>query len=108
MSFFNTLTNLATGDYLSGKRVFIHADLNVPRDDAGNITEDTRICASVPAIELCLDAGAAVMVTSHLGRPAEGELKPRDSLALVARRLSELLEREVVLVQDWVNGVSVA
>jgi phosphoglycerate kinase len=108
MSFFNTLTNLATGDYLSGKRVFIRADLNVPRDDAGNITEDTRICASVPAIELCLDAGAAVMVTSHLGRPAEGELKPRDSLALVARRLSELLEREVVLVQDWVNGVSVA
>ena len=91
-----------------GKRVFIRADLNVPQDDAGRITEDTRIRASVPAIQMALDAGAAVMVTSHLGRPTEGELKPADSLAPVAQRLSELLGREVPLVQNWVDGVQVA
>jgi len=91
-----------------GKRVFIRADLNVPLDDAGNITEDTRVRASVPAIELALKAGAAVMVTSHLGRPTEGEFKPEDSLAPVAKRLSELLGREVKLVSDWVDGVEVA
>src|ERR1700710_2115567 len=78
-----------------GRRVFIRADLNVPQDDAGNITEDTRIRASVPCIEMALDAGAAVMVTSHLGRPTEGAFKPADSLAPVARRLSELLGCEV-------------
>jgi len=93
---------------LKGKRVFIRADLNVPQDDAGNITEDTRIRASVPAIEFALKAGAAVMVTSHLGRPTEGQFKPEDSLAPVARRMSELLGREVKLVADWVDGVSVA
>ena len=91
-----------------GKRVFIRADLNVPQDDAGRITEDTRIRASVPAIQMALDAGAAVMVTSHLGRPTEGELKPEDSLAPVAQRLGELLGREVPLVQNWVDGVQVA
>jgi phosphoglycerate kinase len=91
-----------------GKRVFIRADLNVPQDDAGRITEDTRIRASVPCIRMALDAGAAVMVTSHLGRPTEGELKPEDSLAPVAQRLGELLGREVPLVQGWVDGVSVA
>ncbi|WP_294636077.1 phosphoglycerate kinase [uncultured Aquabacterium sp.] len=91
----------------AGQRVFIRADLNVPQDDAGNITEDTRIRASVPAIELALKAGAAVMVTSHLGRPTEGEFKPEDSLAPVAKRLGELLGREVRLVRDWVDGVSV-
>jgi phosphoglycerate kinase len=91
----------------AGQRVFIRADLNVPQDDAGNITEDTRIRASVPAIELALKAGAAVMVTSHLGRPTEGEFKPEDSLAPVAKRLSELLGREVKLVSNWVDGVSV-
>ncbi|WP_313311201.1 phosphoglycerate kinase [Pulveribacter sp.] len=90
-----------------GKRVFIRADLNVPQDDAGRITEDTRIRASVPCIRMALDAGAAVMVTSHLGRPTEGEFKPEDSLAPVARRLSELLGREVPLLADWVDGVSV-
>ncbi len=90
-----------------GQRVFIRADLNVPLDDAGKITEDTRIRASVPCIQMALDAGAAVMVTSHLGRPTEGEFKPKDSLASVAQRLGELLEREVPLVRDWVDGVKV-
>jgi phosphoglycerate kinase len=89
---------------LRGKRVFIRADLNVPQDDSGAITDDTRIRASVPAIEHCLKAGAAVMVTSHLGRPTEGEFKPGDSLAPIARRLGELLGREVPLVSDWVDG----
>jgi phosphoglycerate kinase len=91
-----------------GQRVFIRADLNVPQDDAGNITEDTRVRASVPAIRMALDAGAAVMVTSHLGRPTEGAFKPADSLAPVAARLGELLGREVPLVRDWVDGVDVA
>nr|WP_295081722.1 phosphoglycerate kinase [uncultured Roseateles sp.] len=98
---------LASGQ-LAGKRVFIRADLNVPQDDAGNITEDTRIRASVPCIEQALKAGAAVMVTSHLGRPTEGEFKPADSLAPVAKRLGELLGREVPVIANWVDGVSVA
>ena len=91
-----------------GQRVFIRADLNVPLNDAGEITEDTRVRASVPAIEMALKAGAAVMVTSHLGRPTEGEFKPEDSLAAVAKRLSELLGRDVPLVANWVDGVQVA
>ncbi|MBK0391231.1 phosphoglycerate kinase [Ramlibacter algicola] len=90
-----------------GQRVFIRADLNVPQDDQGRITEDTRIRASVPCIRMALDAGAAVMVTSHLGRPTEGEFKPEDSLAPVAQRLSELLGREVPLKSNWVDGVDV-
>ncbi|MEW6098886.1 MAG: phosphoglycerate kinase [Pseudomonadota bacterium] len=90
-----------------GQRVFIRADLNVPQDDQGRITEDTRIRASVPCIRMALEAGAAVMVTSHLGRPTEGEFKPEDSLAPVAQRLSELLGREVPLVSNWVDGVQV-
>ena len=89
---------------LAGKRVFIRADLNVPQDDAGNITEDTRIRASLPGIEYALKGGAAVMVTSHLGRPAEGRLESRDSLAPVAKRLGEMLGRPVRLVQNWVDG----
>ena len=93
---------------LKGKRVFIRADLNVPQDDAGNITDDTRIRASVPGIRFALDAGAAVMVTSHLGRPTEGEVKPEDSLAPIARRLGELLGRDVPLKAGWVDGVEVA
>ncbi|HMR72162.1 MAG TPA: phosphoglycerate kinase, partial [Rubrivivax sp.] len=93
---------------VAGRRVFIRADLNVPLDDAGRITEDTRIRASLPAIRMALDAGAAVMVTSHLGRPTEGTLRPEDSLAPVAARLGELLGREVPLVRDWVDGVQVA
>jgi phosphoglycerate kinase len=92
---------------LRGQRVFIRADLNVPQDDAGNITDDTRIRASVPGIRLALDKGGAVMVTSHLGRPKEGEFKPEDSLAPVAKRLGELLGREVPLKRDWVDGVEV-
>jgi phosphoglycerate kinase len=92
---------------VNGRRVFIRADLNVPQDDAGNITEDTRIRASVPCIQMALQAGAAVMVTSHLGRPTEGEFKPRDSLAPVATRLAELLGRQVPLVRDWTDGVEV-
>ncbi len=90
-----------------GRRVFIRADLNVPQDDAGHITEDTRIRASVPCIRMALDGGAAVMVTSHLGRPTEGEFKPADSLAPVAERLSELLGRPVPLKRDWLDGVDV-
>jgi phosphoglycerate kinase len=90
-----------------GRRVFIRADLNVPQDDAGNITEDTRIRASVPCIQMALAGGAAVMVTSHLGRPTEGQFKPEDSLAPVARRLSELLGRPVPLKSDWLSGVDV-
>src|ERR687891_261837 len=91
---------------LRGKRVFIRADLNVPIED-GRITDDTRIRASVPAIEHALKQGAAVMVTSHLGRPKEGELNPEDSLAPVAARLSELLKTKTPVIKDWVNGVEV-
>ena len=89
---------------VSGKRVFIRADLNVPQDEAGNITEDTRIRASIPSIKYALDGGAAVMVTSHLGRPTEGELKADDTLAPVAVRLGQLLHKPVRLVQNWVDG----
>jgi phosphoglycerate kinase len=89
---------------LKGKRVFIRADLNVPQDDAGNITEDTRIRATLPGIQHALAAGAAVMVTSHLGRPTEGSLQPGDTLAPIAQRLSEMLGQPVRLVQDWVDG----
>ena len=105
---FTRLQDLIDQDALKGKRVFIRADLNVPQDDAGNITEDTRVRASVPAIRAALDAGAAVMVTSHLGRPTEGEFKPEDSLAPVGKRLSELLGQPVELKQNWVDGVDVA
>ena len=93
---------------VAGRRVFIRADLNVPQDDAGRITEDTRIRASVPCIEAALAAGAAVMVTSHLGRPTEGAPRPADSLAPVAERLAQLLGRPVPLVAGWVDGVAVA
>ena len=105
---FNRFSDLVEQNKLQGKRVFIRADMNVPQDDAGHITEDTRIRASVPAIQAALKAGAAVMVTSHLGRPTEGELKAEDTLAPVAQRLSELLGKPVALKQDWVDGVSVA
>ncbi|AIY43491.1 Phosphoglycerate kinase [Collimonas arenae] len=105
---FNRLSDLIAQHQLQGKRVFIRADLNVPQDAAGNITEDTRVRASVPAIRQALDAGAAVMVTSHLGRPTEGEFKPEDSLAPIAKRLAELLGQPVELRQNWVDGVEVA
>lgn len=108
MTTVQTLSALAQSGKLSGKLVFIRADLNVPFDDVGHITEDTRIRASVPGIRLALDAGAAVMVTSHLGRPTEGTLTAEDSLAPIAKRLSELLGMPVSLVQNWVDGVQVS
>ena len=101
-------SDLCAQGAVAAKRVFIRADLNVPQDAQGGITEDTRIRASVPCIQMALDAGAAVMVTSHLGRPTEGAFKPADSLAPVAQRLGELLGRAVPLVSDWVDGVTVA
>ncbi|MDP2368036.1 phosphoglycerate kinase [Rhodoferax sp.] len=100
-------SDLCSQGQVKGKRVFIRADLNVPQDDAGQITEDTRVRASIPCIQMALDAGAAVMVTSHLGRPTEGQFKLADSLAPVARRLAELMGREVPLLADWVDGVVV-
>ena len=100
-------SDLCANGSAKGKRVFIRADLNVPQDDDGQITEDTRIRASVPAIRMALEVGAAVMVTSHLGRPTEGEFKQEDSLAPVAERLSELLGCRVPLISNWVDGVAV-
>ena len=101
-------SDLCASGQVAGKRVFIRADLNVPQDDTGAITEDTRIRASIPCIEMALKAGAAVMVTSHLGRPTEGEFKPKDSLAPVAVRMGELMGRNVPVVANWVDGVVVA
>ncbi len=101
---FNRLSDLVAQNLLKDKRVFIRADLNVPQDATGRITEDTRITASIPAIKMCLDSGAAVMVTSHLGRPTEGKLQAEDSLAPVADRLAELLGCKVALISDWVSG----
>jgi len=101
-------SDLCAQGTVAGQRVFIRADLNVPQADDGSITEDTRVRASVPCIQMALDAGAAVMVTSHLGRPTEGQFKAEDSLAPVAQRLGELLGREVALVAHWVDGVTVA
>lgn len=104
---FIRFSDLVRQGKVAGKRVFIRADLNVPQDKSGHITEDTRIRASIPCIETALKAGAAVMVTSHLGRPMEGEFKPEDSLQPVAERLSELLGRPVPLKRDWVDGMDV-
>src|SRR5690606_32931807 len=106
MTTVQTLSSLAQSGALRGKRVFIRSDLNVPLAE-GQITEDTRVRASVPAIRLALEAGAAVMVTSHLGRPTEGQVRPEDSLAPVAQRLGELLGQDVRLVQDWLDDVQV-
>jgi phosphoglycerate kinase len=100
-------SDLCASGQVTGKRVFIRADLNVPQDDAGHITEDTRIRASIPCIQMALDAGAAVMVTSHLGRPTEGTLTPADSLTPVAVRMSELMGRTIPVLTDWVGGVQV-
>ena len=101
-------SDLIKAGKVAGRRVFIRADLNVPQDDSGRITEDTRIRASVPCIEMALKAGAAVMVTSHLGRPTEGEFKLEDSLDPVAARLGELLGRNVPVISNWLEGVEVA
>ncbi len=104
---FKRLTDLAEKGELKGKRVFIRADLNVPQDARGNITEDTRIRASMPAVQMAVKAGAAVMVTSHLGRPTEGEFNESESLLPVAKRMSELLGQPVELRRDWIGGVDV-
>ena len=104
---FIRFTDLCAQGQIKGRRVFIRADLNVPQDASGNITEDTRIRASMGCIQLALDSGAAVMVTSHLGRPTEGQFKPADSLAPVAKRLGELMGREVPVIVDWLDGVTV-
>jgi phosphoglycerate kinase len=93
---------------LAGKRVLIREDLNVPIDDAGNITSGLRITAALPTLRLALEKGAAVMVVSHLGRPKEGAWSRADSLAPVAARLSQLLGMEVPLLRDYLDGVDVA
>ena len=105
---FIRFSDLCAQGAVKNKRVFIRADLNVPQDDAGQITEDTRIRASIPCIQMALDTGAAVMVTSHLGRPTEGQFKAADSLAPVAARMAELLGRPVPLLANWVDGVQIA
>ena len=104
---FVRLSDLIAKGQLKGKRVFIRADLNVPQDENGNITEDTRIRVSISCIQMALDAGAAVMVTSHLGRPKEGDFQPADSLDPVAERMGELMGRDIPVVSDWVDGVEV-
>jgi phosphoglycerate kinase len=91
---------------LSGKRVLMREDFNVPLQD-GVITDDTRIQASLPGIRHALSQGARVMLVSHLGRPTEGQFDEKESLAPVARRLSELLGQEVALKRDWLDGVTV-
>jgi len=103
----HTLSALAQSGKLAGKRVFIRSDLNVPLNGS-EVADDTRIRASIPAIELALDAGAAVMVTSHLGRPQEGTVRRCDSLQPVAERLAQMLARPVPLVSDWVGGVTLS
>lgn len=102
-----TLENLARTGSLKAKRVLIRCDLNAPHDEQGRITNEARLVASVPAIRTALEAGAAVMVMSHLGRPTEGEFHPEDSLVAVAKRMGELLGCEMPLVQNWVDGVDV-
>jgi phosphoglycerate kinase len=104
---FLRFTELCQTGMVKNKRVFIRADLNVPQDDQGAITDDTRIKASIPCIQLALDAGAAVMVTSHLGRPQEGTWSQADSLSPIAQRISELIHRPVPLIKDWVNGLTI-
>ena len=100
-----TILRMADLD-LAGKRVLIREDLNVPVKD-GRITSEQRMVAALPTMRLALEKGAAVMVTSHLGRPKEGVWTQEDSLAPVAARLSELLGREVPLIKDWTEGVQV-
>lgn len=99
-----TLEELAKAGQLAGKRVMIRSDLNAPHDEAGHITNEARLVASVPAIRMALDAGAAVMVVSHRGRPTEGTVTEADSLMHVARRMGELLGRPMPLVENWVDG----
>ena len=102
---FIRFSDLCAQGRVAGKKVFIRADLNVPQDDSGRITEDTRIRASLACVRMALEAGAAVMLSSHLGRPTEGVLRAQDSLAPVAIRMGQLLGRPVPLLADWVDGV---
>jgi phosphoglycerate kinase len=104
---FIRFSDLCASGRVAGQRVLIRADLNVPQDEQGRITEDTRIRASMAGLQMALDAGAAVMVTSHLGRPVEGQFQPADSLAPVAQRLGELMQREIPVLSHWVDGVTV-
>ena len=104
---FIRFSDLCASGRLAGQRVLIRADLNVPQDDQGHITEDTRVRASIPCVQMALDAGAAVMVTSHLGRPVEGQFTPADSLAPVAQRMGELMHLDIPVVAHWVDGVTV-
>nr|WP_278249010.1 phosphoglycerate kinase [Paenalcaligenes suwonensis] len=107
MTTIKTLSQLIADGQVAGKRVLIRSDMNVPMA-GGAITEDTRIRASLEAIRMALDAGAAVMVMSHLGRPKEGEIMPRDTLTPIAERVSELLGISVPLQRDWIEGVDIA
>lgn len=103
-----TLEALAKAGKLNGKRVLIRSDLNAPRDENGCVTDETRLVASVPAVRLALDAGAAVLVMSHLGRPTEGEFDAaKDSLGQIAVRMSELIVKPIRLVRDYLDGVDV-
>lgn len=103
----NTLEALAKSGQLKGKRVFIRSDLNAPHNEAGEITNETRLVASVPAIKMALEGGAAVMVVSHRGRPTEGVVSEADSLEAIAKRMGELVGVEIPLVEGWVDGVNV-
>ena len=102
-----TLEGLAKAGQLNGRRVLIRSDLNVPRDEEGRITNEARLIASVPAVRLAVDSGAAVLVMSHLGRPTEGECRPEDSLAGVAVRMSQLVGLPIRLVKNYLDGVEV-
>lgn len=101
-----TLENLIKQQSISNQRVLIRADLNVPQHSNGDISDDTRIRASLPAIQMCLKAGARVSITSHLGRPMEGVPTDADSLAPVAKRMEQLLGHPVCLVKNWVDGIA--
>ena len=101
-----TLENLIKQQSIANKRVLIRADLNVPQHKNGDISDDTRIRASLPAIQICLKAGATVLVTSHLGRPTEGEPTDSDTLAPIANRMEQLLNHPVILVKNWIDGTS--
>ena len=100
-----TILNMVDQD-LAGKRIMIREDLNVPIND-GQVTSDARIRAAIPTIQFAIDAGASVLLLSHLGRPNEGEFEQRFSLEPVASHLSLLLDRPVRLEKSWLDGVQI-
>ena len=102
-----TLEELVNEGALEGKRVFIRADMNVPRDAEGNVTDDHRLKESMPAVKMALKGGAGVMVCSHLGRPKEGELTEQDSLAKVAETFGKMLGMPIRFEKEWLDGVDV-